>query len=168
MGGFMRAVIGAQHKQRRRHPRCLHGAESGFTLIELMVSAAIFSIGMSGIIAMHIGIMQNNSLANDISLASNLSMSGLERLKVTDFNLVVGSSTCPPIDPLVDMDCYFNKGGQLVPEDEAYFTRTWVAQYDPVMQVTDVTVTIDWQFSIAGGYTKAPRRVEMTGRLFPR
>lgn len=144
-------------------------------MMELMVSMFVFITGMSGVIALHIGIMQNNSMANDISLASNLSMSSLERLRISDFDMVVGTSNCPPVDMTFDMECYFLKNGAgytspgvMVTASEAYFTRTWEAVYVPVMQVTDVTVTIDWKFSMSGGVTDSPRSVKMTGRLYPR
>lgn len=150
--------------------------ERGHTLMELMVASAVFIIGMTAIMFMQSAAIGNNALSADHSLASNLAASGLERLRVDDYNDVVGTSPCPPTSPR-DLDCYFDKrGAPLNNPNEAYFTRTWEAVTDSVSQVTDITVKVTWNFSVSGYAvegnklvgSRGPRSVELTGRIYPR
>ncbi len=60
--------------------------EAGFTLIELMVAAAIFSIGLLAIGSMQVGAIQGNSTANGITQGTTWAENQVERLIGLDYN----------------------------------------------------------------------------------
>lgn len=129
-------------------------AERGFSLLELLVSMAIFLIGFGvGIIPMQYFGSKGMALAGDISLASNLSSSTLEGLRVRDFATITGTEST-----------YYDRFG-LESSAPGFFKVTWEAAAQTDNVNTDVTVSTTWKYlptDILG------HQVTMTGRVFRR
>jgi prepilin-type N-terminal cleavage/methylation domain-containing protein len=144
-------------------------SQAGFTLVELMASLLVFSVGMLGVHGLATAVIKQNSLATDISLASNLASSALEQLVITNYSAVNGTSPCPPADPVRDLECYYDKAGAPTTQAGRYFTRTWTATPDLANNVTDIVVRVEWNFNMSGSGTNVDSRfVVMNGRIYPR
>ena len=144
-------------------------SQLGFGMAEAMAATFVFTVGMAGVFTLQKVVIAGTASATDLAIASNLAGSALEQLHLSDYESVVGSSTCPPVATR-DLACYFDKQGAVVASAaDAYFTRTWSATPDVVAQVTDVAVQVVWQFGIlsdAAGPT--PHTITMNGRVYPR
>lgn len=83
----------------------------GFTLIEVLMAMAIFSIGILAVASLQISAVQNNDLGNLITQATMLAQEKMESLKSTDdiTALTDGSET--------NIDHYGESGG--------IFDRSW-------------------------------------------
>lgn len=163
----------------RGHRRRTNAAEAGFTIIELFVSMFVFTAGMAGVLALQTAIIKHNSMSNDISLASNLAAAAIEQLRITRYDNIPAASTCPPVDPnnlsalaaaeIANEVCYFDKNGQVTAVQNRYFTRSWRAATDSMLNVKDVTVQVSWVFSVVlGGDASDTKTVSMKGRVYPR
>ena len=87
----------------------------GFTLIEILVALAIFSIGILAVAKMQIWNVNNNSNSNITTIATMLAREKLEWMKsldLSDTDMATGADTDNPIDANGD------PGG--------IFTRDWV------------------------------------------
>ncbi|MEJ5358786.1 MAG: prepilin-type N-terminal cleavage/methylation domain-containing protein [Desulfobacterales bacterium] len=49
------------------HPRKAGGAAAGFTLLEVMVALAVFSVGLLAIFSMHVSAMRTNNVARGVT-----------------------------------------------------------------------------------------------------
>ena len=64
--------------------------EQGFTLIEVMLSAAILAIGLLGLAALTTLSFTRNSDGNEVTVATNLAAELVERMQFNRRNLVNG------------------------------------------------------------------------------
>jgi prepilin-type N-terminal cleavage/methylation domain-containing protein len=75
---------------------------NGFSLLEAMISLAVFSIGILGVAAMQTSSVNSNTLAEDVQLNTVTAMAQIEELMATDFQdqrfLADGIST-PHLSP---------------------------------------------------------------------
>ena len=73
---------------------------SGFTLVEVLIAVAIFSIGVLAVFSMQYWNVRNNSTGNVLTQASNLARAQIEVLKsVPDITaLADGSHPDNPVD----------------------------------------------------------------------
>jgi type IV pilus assembly protein PilV len=106
----------------------------GFTLIEVLISMAIFSIGVLAVASMQSWSVRNTSSGNIMTMAAHLARAQMETLKSASdvTTLTNGASPNNPID------ADENPGG--------IFTRTWVIT--PVSGLTDcrkIDVTVEWR-----------------------
>lgn len=62
------------------------GTQSGFTLLEVLVTLFIFSIGILGVNAMQLTSIQGNGRANRTSEASNIVSDQIERFLIADYD----------------------------------------------------------------------------------
>ena len=98
----------------------------GFTIIEVMVSMAIFSVSILGLAASVTGIMRANQTSYFQTTATNLAQDKLEELKARPAAIASGG----PADITV--------GTQT-------FTRTWtVNSNSPIGGVSQIGVQVDW------------------------
>jgi prepilin-type N-terminal cleavage/methylation domain-containing protein len=67
--------------------------KNGFTLLEVMVGAAAFALGMLGIIALQVSSVRSTRFAANMGLGMSLASSMIEELMLVDYN-----------DPLYDDD----------------------------------------------------------------
>lgn len=108
--------------------RMSHG---GFTVIEVLVSMAIFSIAILGLAVGATSVIRANQKSYLSTIATNLAQQQLEQLKSrTLANVTTCSSNCDNPVPT-----YQNVA----------FTRTWtVTANTPAAGVTQIAVTVQW------------------------
>ena len=110
----------------QRHLPC-----GGFTVVEVLVSMAIFSIAILGLSAGAASIMRANQTSYFQTIALNLGQDQLEELKATTV------TTLAPCNA----DCDVPKPTY----ENVQYTRTWtVASNTPVPGVTRIDVTVTW------------------------
>ena len=88
--------------------------EDGFTLVEVLVSLVVLSIGLLGVAAMQLTAIRVNSSSNTLTQATNVAQDQLERLMVLPFNHADlldttpgdGLATTIPAAPLVPQPGY--------------------------------------------------------------
>ena len=114
-------------------------ASSGFTLIEVMIAIAIFSIGILAVAGMQLWNVKNNTTGNITTLATLLARDQMEQLKnVSDVTtLASGADPNNPID----------ENGQNVvatKATEGYF-RSWnIADNTPTANMKTISVRVQW------------------------
>ena len=107
----------------------------GFTLIEVLITMAIFSIGVLAVASMQYWSVRNTASGNVMTLAANLARAQMETLKsVPDVtSLTTGASPNP-----IDADGNPDPGG--------IFTRTWViANPLGTSGTRRIDVTVGWR-----------------------
>ena len=98
-----------------------HHSEAGFTLIEVIVAIAIFTIGILSVSAMQITSIKGNSMANGLSQASVYAADKIEKVMAMPYSELISDS--------------------LPPEDG--YTLTWtVSADDPVPGCKTVTINV--------------------------
>ena len=100
-------------------------SSTGVTLVELMVSLVVFSIGVLAIMAMTIMSIKGNSLANRMTQANFLAQDKMEELLSQDVASLSGSSDTP-----------------------GNYARSWAVALNDPIDPTDssqwITVTVTW------------------------
>lgn len=117
-----------------------HGRDAGFTMIEVMVSLAIFAIGMLGISSMQLMGLRANVYTDQYSTATRLAMEMLERVNnyaLNSLNFDNGAFQLPGIALAGWQDKITAELG-----DDASGT-TGIA-YNPVTRLNTVTVAVQW------------------------
>ncbi|HEX9593882.1 MAG TPA: prepilin-type N-terminal cleavage/methylation domain-containing protein [bacterium] len=117
-----------------------HGRDAGFTMIEVMVSLAIFAIGMLGISSMQLMGLRANVYTDQYSTATRLAMEMLERVNnyaLNSLNFDNGAFQLPGIALAGWQDKITAELG-----DDASGT-TGIA-YDAVTRLNTVTVAVQW------------------------
>ncbi|MFQ5681808.1 MAG: prepilin-type N-terminal cleavage/methylation domain-containing protein [Candidatus Binatia bacterium] len=106
-------------------------SQAGFTVIEVLVSMAIFSIAILGLAAGATSVMRANQTSRLSNIATNLAQQQLEQLKSrTVANVTSCSSNCDNPVPTYQ---------------SVAFTRTWtVTANTPALGVTQIAVTVQW------------------------
>ena len=105
----------------------------GFTLIEVLITMAIFSIGVLAVASMQYWSVRNTASGNIMTTATNLARSQMETLKsVPDITTLANGA-----DPNNPIDADGNPGGP--------FTRTWVVT-NPLggSGTRQLQVTVGW------------------------
>jgi type IV pilus modification protein PilV len=77
--------------------RCLRQNSRGFTLIEILIAIAIFSIGILAVAKMQLWNVQNTTTGNITTMATMLAREQIEVLKgknISDADLNVGANAC--------------------------------------------------------------------------
>jgi len=90
-------------------------SQEGFTIIEVMVSAVIFSIGILGAITMQINAIKTNSLARDLTERSVASEEHIEYLLAlpSDHELLKDTGTDPDTGALIYRDIIADSDGNI-------------------------------------------------------
>jgi type IV pilus assembly protein PilV len=97
-------------------PCCLTRNNRGFTLIEILIAVAIFSIGILAVAKLQLWNVKNNTTGNITTMATMLGRAQIEELKgndVSDSELDIGHYE----DPNNPIDADGNPGG--------IFNRSW-------------------------------------------
>ena len=119
---------------------------NGFTLLEVLVAMAIFSVAVLGLAVGATSIMRANKTSYLNTVATNLAQDKLEELKArTVANITSCSLSC-------DSPALTNKN--------VTFTRTWtVTTNSPATGVNRIDVTVQWQ-----DYTSRTLTVSSAGK----
>jgi len=110
-----------------------HLQSGGFTVIEVLLSMAIFSIAILGLSAGAVSVMRANKTSYFQTTALNLAQDKLEELKATTVTALPSCAEytdCSEVTP---------------PYSGATFTRSWKITADaPVVGVIQFDVKVDW------------------------
>jgi prepilin-type N-terminal cleavage/methylation domain-containing protein len=98
--------------------------DSGFTMIELLISLGVLSIALLAIGSMGYSVMNSKSLSRETSVATNLMQDKMESLK----NIVVSSLTT---------------GKDAVPMGNITYLRQWTVF--PSANTRTITVNVNWE-----------------------
>lgn len=105
--------------------------QRAFTLIEILIAMAIFSIGILGMVSLQISTARNTKNGNVITQATMLARDQIETLKrITDVTTLSNGSDA-------DIDSQGNPGG--------IFDRSWTIS-NPLggSNTRQITVTVSW------------------------
>ena len=111
--------------------------QGGFTLLEVLVSVTILTIGLLGIAGMQLSAIRGNATARNMTEGVTWAQDRLEELLSLEYD-----------DSLLDDD-NADLGGPTVYNDTnapAGFTINWeVDENNPVANCKQITVTVSWQ-----------------------
>jgi type IV pilus assembly protein PilV len=114
----------------------------GFSLIEVLITIAIFAVGVLAVASMQYNSVRNTTSGNIMTQAGNLARAKMELLKnipLTDPDLTEGDHLNPykpqTWDPNNPIDADGNPGG--------IFTRTWVITLQSSVS-RKIQVTVGW------------------------
>ncbi len=121
----------------------LKNAESGFTMVEMLIAITIFTIGLLGLAGMQITAIKTNSLANNLSTATGLAEGVLEEIlawQTTDpvFATTSAAEVNWDFDPITSGDQFSTTlaGGG------TYQANFFITKDVPVGNVSRVSVTV--------------------------
>lgn len=130
--------------------------EQGFTLLEVLVTLGILSVGLLGLIGMQLATVRGTQNAVETTLAVNLTASALDDLMLVDYSTIT-STSIPGFPRKFD-----KQGIELATSGGTeYFTVT--ANYVTAKTTyTDVRVTTTWRNELSASKT---RSVNLIGRI---
>ncbi len=100
--------------------------DAGFTLVELLVSAALASVGFLGLAALHANALRTTAFGRDVTVATTLAAQELEALRRT------------PATSLA------NVAAEAIAVGHATFTRSATVSPAPVGTGVQVRVDVAW------------------------
>lgn len=104
----------------------------GFTLLEVMISLVILSVGLLGLAALTATVIRTNSFSNDFTIATALVQDQLETLANTSYgNLTIGTDIADSNNPI---DENGSTGGKYI--------RSWTIAI--VGSTKTIVVTVAW------------------------
>jgi Tfp pilus assembly protein PilV len=114
------------------------GRAGGFTLVELLVSAAIFMVGMAGVFALQLGAAGAGRDSLDLGSATSLASSRLELLRLVDIATLDSGSE------------YFDVSGSSLgvggpAPANTYYTVSWTVAGTPLRTIG---VDVSWRRSL--------------------
>lgn len=159
---------------------CRRG-ESGFTLIEAILSSVILTIGLLGLLGLQTISLSRNVVSKDISRVTNLGSDIIERIqfnrtKSAEYNGIDVSSTlnCPSTGMAMMSlgDC--NQWRQLLlasglasVRGQVTATPVPITTISPTLNQTQVTVTISWVEAARDSMTGATKSIQMNAVIAP-
>ncbi len=165
--------------------RPIRGSQAGFTLIEILIALAIFSIGMLGILSSVNSVMFHQANARDMSLATLYSTQKIEEIKQIATNEPAGGGfgfdyllgTWPSASTMTSVDNWTYSDTDT---PQTGFTRTWTLSAYPAggsnphladaanraqVNMVQVSVTTSWTDS-RGNTHSVPISVLLHRRQF--
>lgn len=108
--------------------------KQGFTLVEFLVAAIIFSVGLLALINLQWMAIRGNSDSKEMTRAIFLAEKKMEELKNTPFSSLLIGTTPDPNNPMNGLG---QSGG--------IFNRSWVIQsYSGSNFMKQITVNVSW------------------------
>ncbi len=74
-------MVGVSELKRKRADRSAPGRTGGFTLIELMITLVVLSIGLLGLAGLQVGVVRANAFNRDMMIANSIGTDLLEEAK---------------------------------------------------------------------------------------
>jgi type IV pilus assembly protein PilV len=136
---------------RQGRPRGASNNTGGYTLIELLIAIAIFSIGILGVYAMQIKSVKENAVGRDVTEKATWAMDRIEELialPYDDADLAVGDHHPAPGSDGIDN----NNNGRIDEAGETGFISiSWsVQEGTPLPETKTILVTLNRNTAHAG------------------
>ncbi len=122
---------------------CKLHKNSGFTLIEIMISIAIIAIGIFAVMSLIIIVMKGNTLSKRATTATTIAQDELEKFKNMDYDNIADSSGNTDID-----------------YDTVYYWEATVQDNTIAIATDTKTITVDVYWS-SGGTDTTHNNVEL-------
>ena len=135
-------MIGRNNIYETENGKSVNRRDSGFTLIETVIALLVLTIGLLGMAALSISVMQGNKSSNRISTATALAQDKMEELRGLGYGSLPGSDS-GDID--INGLSYSWDVGTVTTKYDADGNETTDPD-DPVLTITKkVTVTVEWE-----------------------
>lgn len=119
-------------KRQERHRYNKKDKENGFTLIEVLIAIVILSVGLLGMAALTVGIINGNKFSNDLTTATTLAQDKMEDIRRLGYSRTPATTT-------TDTEDYSAITGY------AAYKRVTVTTVDsPAVGMKAITVTTYW------------------------
>ncbi len=105
--------------------------ESGFTLLEVLISVVILAIGLLGVAALQMVAIQGNSFGSKLSVATEQIESTIERYRNMPFDDIANENIAAA-------------------DNNGYAIQSAVVDNSPIDDTKTVTVTVTWNDKEAG------------------
>jgi hypothetical protein len=134
--------MGSLHRRRRR--------EGGFTLLELLMTLGVTTIGLIGLLSLHLSIVRTNDGASRTAEATQLGHATLEALRASHHRDMLEALTGNPLAPLpIDVGWCRRDGGVVLAtavgrNGMTYRCRVVVVAVGEVPGLSRVRVEIGW------------------------
>ncbi|MCJ7663366.1 MAG: type IV pilus modification protein PilV [Desulfobacterales bacterium] len=110
-------------------------------MIEVMIALVILAVGLLALMTMQIVSIRANAFSSEMTYASMLAQTRLERIRNMPYNSV------QTISPDESVDASASTKGM------AYTVKTTVADNFPATNMKTITLTVNWEGSPAGAAT---------------
>jgi len=115
--------------------------ERGFTLLESMLAAAVFTVGSLGLLGLIITSSKGLSTGERISQATTLARSKLDEFRRTPYDLVVDGHEVTNLGPLGETLGAYGATS----DSDGWFARSWTVTTPSVgLEYKEVRVQVQW------------------------
>ena len=114
-------------KCQERHRYNKKDRENGFTLIEVLIAIVILSVGLLGMAALTVGVINGNRFSNDLTTATTLAQDKMEDVRRLGYSDVIAETKAACASPYSE-----------------YERKVEVSADDPATGMKTITVTTYW------------------------
>ncbi len=125
----------------------------GFSLVEITIALVIGAVGLLALAGILVYTMQSNRQATDISIATSLARQKIEKIKLTDYNYVVGETE-------TGLDA---NGVSIAGQEGKYIRVTSVVADAAGPNTKTITVTVYY----GGNTSNEAKRAQITTIIYP-
>ena len=119
-------------KHREPHRAIRKKKDNGFTLIEVLIAIIILSVGLLGMAALTVGIIQGNKFSNDLTTATTLAQDEMEDIRRLGYSGTSATTTT------------VTENYNSIPGYPTYKRVTETDVDNPVPGMKMITVTLFW------------------------
>ena len=119
-------------KHREPHRAIRKKKDNGFTLIEVLIAIIILSVGLLGMAALTVGIIQGNKFSNDLTTATTLAQDEMEDIRRLGYSGTSATTTT------------VTENYNSIPGYPTYKRVTDTSVDNPVSGMKMITVTLFW------------------------
>ena len=101
--------------------------DNGFTLIEVLIAIVILSVGLLGMAALTVGIINGNKFSNQLTTATTLAQDKMEDIRRVGYSSVTAETKAPCSSPYA-----------------AYNREVAVSNNSPATNMKTITVKVYW------------------------
>ena len=114
-------------KRQEPHRYIKKEKDKGFTLIEVLIAIVILSVGLLGMAALTVGIINGNKFSNDLTTATTLAQDKMEDVRRVGYSSVAAETKAPCSSPYA-----------------AYDREVLVTNDSPATNMKTITVKVYW------------------------
>ncbi len=119
-------------KHQEPHRAVREKKDNGFTLIEVLIAIIILSVGLLGMAALTVGIIQGNKFSNDLTTATTLAQDEMEDIRRLGYSGTSATTTT------------VTENYNSIPGYATYKRVTNTSVDNPVPGMKMITVTLFW------------------------